>query len=47
MSGDKPVYVESVRATGAADKAGLHPGDIICKVSESKDRKINRMFICT
>ncbi|KAJ8683003.1 hypothetical protein QAD02_018795 [Eretmocerus hayati] len=33
VSGDKPVYVQSVKPGGAAAKAGLHPGDKIIKVN--------------
>lgn len=32
VSGDNPVYVESVKAGGAAQKAGLVEGDMILKV---------------
>lgn len=32
VSGDNPVYVESVKAGGASQKAGLHEGDMILKV---------------
>lgn len=32
MSGDNPVYVESVKQGGAAQKAGLLEGDMILKV---------------
>lgn len=38
MSGDNPVYVESVKPGGAAHKAGLMEGDMILKVGEKKDR---------
>ena len=33
VSGDTPVYVESVKAGGAAQKAGLVAGDMIVKVN--------------
>lgn len=33
VSGDQPVYVESVKIGGAAQKAGLVAGDMILKVS--------------
>ncbi|OXU22551.1 hypothetical protein TSAR_007406 [Trichomalopsis sarcophagae] len=33
VSGDKPVYVQSVKEGGAAERAGLHAGDEIIKVS--------------
>uniref|UniRef100_A0A1Y1KTQ6 Rho guanine nucleotide exchange factor 12 n=3 Tax=Photinus pyralis TaxID=7054 RepID=A0A1Y1KTQ6_PHOPY len=33
VSGDNPVYVQSVREGGAAEKAGLHAGDKIIKVN--------------
>ncbi|XP_059480825.1 rho guanine nucleotide exchange factor 12 isoform X2 [Neocloeon triangulifer] len=33
VSGDKPVYVQSVRPCGSAEKAGLKPGDKILKVN--------------
>ncbi|XP_023248166.1 rho guanine nucleotide exchange factor 12 isoform X2 [Copidosoma floridanum] len=32
VSGDKPVYVQSVKEGGAAERAGLHAGDKIIKV---------------
>lgn len=32
VSGDNPVYVESVKPGGAAQKAGLIAGDMISKV---------------
>jgi Rho guanine nucleotide exchange factor 12 len=32
VSGDNPVYVQSVKEGGAAEKAGLHAGDKIIKV---------------
>ncbi|KAL3284894.1 hypothetical protein HHI36_019030 [Cryptolaemus montrouzieri] len=33
VSGDNPVYVQSVKEGGAAEKAGLHAGDKIIKVN--------------
>uniref|UniRef100_A0A8D9EQ02 Rho guanine nucleotide exchange factor 12 n=1 Tax=Cacopsylla melanoneura TaxID=428564 RepID=A0A8D9EQ02_9HEMI len=33
VSGDNPVYVQSVKEGGAAEKAGLHAGDKILKVN--------------
>lgn len=33
VSGDNPVYVQSVKDGGAAEKAGLHAGDKIIKVT--------------
>ncbi|GLG94481.1 Regulator of G-protein signaling loco, partial [Gryllus bimaculatus] len=33
VSGDNPVYVQSVKGGGAAEKAGLHSGDKIIKVN--------------
>nr|XP_022322966.1 rho guanine nucleotide exchange factor 12-like [Crassostrea virginica] len=36
VRGDNPVYVESVKADGAAEKAGVRQGDRICKVSLMK-----------
>ncbi|XP_023714771.1 rho guanine nucleotide exchange factor 12 isoform X5 [Cryptotermes secundus] len=33
VSGDKPVYVQSVKEGGAAERAGLHSGDKIIKVN--------------
>ncbi|XP_031788329.1 rho guanine nucleotide exchange factor 12 isoform X2 [Nasonia vitripennis] len=33
VSGDKPVYVQSVKEGGAAERAGLHAGDEIIKVN--------------
>ncbi|XP_072375594.1 rho guanine nucleotide exchange factor 12 isoform X3 [Diabrotica undecimpunctata] len=33
VSGDNPVYVQSVKEGGAAEKAGLHAGDKIVKVN--------------
>lgn len=33
VSGDNPVYVQSVKEGGAAEKAGLHSGDKIMKVN--------------
>uniref|UniRef100_A0A0A9WPF3 Rho guanine nucleotide exchange factor 12 n=1 Tax=Lygus hesperus TaxID=30085 RepID=A0A0A9WPF3_LYGHE len=33
VSGDNPVYVQSVKEGGAAEKAGLHSGDTILKVN--------------
>lgn len=33
VSGDKPVFVESVKPNGAAQKAGLVAGDMILKVN--------------
>ncbi|CAB3378735.1 Hypothetical predicted protein [Cloeon dipterum] len=33
VSGDKPVYVQSVRPGGSAERAGLKPGDKILKVN--------------
>lgn len=33
VSGDNPVYVESVKPGGAAQKAGLMEGDMILKVN--------------
>jgi len=33
VSGDNPVFVQSVKRFGAAEKAGLHSGDIIIKVN--------------
>lgn len=36
VSGDKPVFVESVKAGGAAHKAGLMERDMIVKVSRSQ-----------
>ncbi|XP_078323651.1 rho guanine nucleotide exchange factor 11-like isoform X5 [Crassostrea virginica] len=33
VRGDNPVYVESVKADGAAEKAGVRQGDRICKVN--------------
>lgn len=32
VSGDNPVYVQSVKEGGAAEKAGLHAGDKIIKL---------------
>ncbi|KAJ9590308.1 hypothetical protein L9F63_027854, partial [Diploptera punctata] len=32
VSGDNPVYVQSVKEGGAAERAGLHSGDKIIKV---------------
>lgn len=37
VSGDKPVFVESVKPGGAAQKAGLMAEDMILKVSKSED----------
>ncbi|XP_063911076.1 rho guanine nucleotide exchange factor 11 isoform X3 [Zophobas morio] len=34
VSGDNPVYVQSVKEGGAAEKAGLHAGDKIIKVND-------------
>lgn len=36
MSGDNPVYVESVKPGGPAQKAGLLEGDMILKVTTNK-----------
>ncbi|KAL0104692.1 hypothetical protein PUN28_016378 [Cardiocondyla obscurior] len=33
VSGDNPVYVQSVKEGGAAARAGLHAGDKIIKVN--------------
>lgn len=33
VSGDNPVFVQSVKQSGAAEKAGLHSGDKIIKVN--------------
>lgn len=33
VSGDNPVFVQSVKQFGAAEKAGLHSGDKIIKVN--------------
>ncbi|XP_062612666.1 delphilin-like [Saccostrea cucullata] len=33
VRGDNPVYVESVKADGAAERAGVRQGDRICKVN--------------
>lgn len=33
VSGDNPVFVQSVKRFGAAEKAGLRSGDIIIKVN--------------
>uniref|UniRef100_A0A1B6KZD4 PDZ domain-containing protein n=1 Tax=Graphocephala atropunctata TaxID=36148 RepID=A0A1B6KZD4_9HEMI len=33
VSGDNPVYVQSVKEGGAAERAGLHSGDKIIKVN--------------
>lgn len=33
VSGDNPVFVQSVKLNGAAEKAGLHSGDKIIKVN--------------
>lgn len=33
VSGDNPVFVQSVKQNGAAEKAGLHSGDKIIKVN--------------
>ncbi|KAK9511029.1 hypothetical protein O3M35_005679 [Rhynocoris fuscipes] len=33
VSGDNPVYVQSVKEGGAAERAGLHSGDTIIKVN--------------
>lgn len=33
VSGDNPVFVQSVKPSGAAEKAGLHSGDKIIKVN--------------
>lgn len=33
VSGDNPVFVQSVKQSGAAEKAGLHSGDKIVKVN--------------
>lgn len=38
MSGDNPVYVESVKPGGAAQKAGLLEGDMILKVGGTNVR---------
>ncbi|XP_037025462.1 rho guanine nucleotide exchange factor 11 isoform X3 [Bradysia coprophila] len=38
VSGDNPVYVESVKAGGASQKAGLHEGDMILKVNGTNVR---------
>ena len=33
LSGDKPCRVQTVRAGGASDKAGVREGDVIIKVN--------------
>ena len=33
LSGDKPTRVQTVRAGGASDRAGVRPGDVIIKVN--------------
>lgn len=33
VSGDNPVFVQSVKQSGAAEKAGLHSGDKIIRVN--------------
>ncbi|KAJ6633145.1 Rho guanine nucleotide exchange factor 12 [Pseudolycoriella hygida] len=38
VSGDNPVYVESVKAGGASQKAGLLEGDMILKVNGTNVR---------
>lgn len=38
MSGDNPVYVESAKAGGAAQKAGLLQGDMILMVNGTNVR---------
>ena len=38
VSGDNPVFVESVKVGGAAQKAGLFAGDMILKVNGSQVR---------
>lgn len=38
VSGDNPVFVESVKANGAAQKAGLFAGDMILKVNGAQVR---------
>lgn len=40
VSGDKPVFVESVKPNGAAYKAGLVAGDMILEVSEQQQRAL-------
>ncbi|XP_011688869.1 PREDICTED: rho guanine nucleotide exchange factor 12-like [Wasmannia auropunctata] len=39
VSGDNPVYVQSVKEGGAAARAGLHAGDKIIKVNN--DNKVH------
>lgn len=40
VSGDNPVYVESVKPGGAAQKAGLMEGDMILKVNDKQTPNI-------
>lgn len=42
VSGDNPVYVESVKPGGAAQKAGLLEGDMILKVTNINKQKTEK-----
>lgn len=45
VSGDNPVYVESVKPGGAAQKAGLIAGDMISKVRILVNAKLNNLDV--
>eukprot|EP00105_Crassostrea_gigas_P014144 XP_011430706.1 PREDICTED: rho guanine nucleotide exchange factor 11 isoform X10 [Crassostrea gigas] len=45
VRGDNPVYVESVKADGAAERAGVRQGDRICKVNGTQVTNSNHIEV--
>uniref|UniRef100_A0A182SWX8 PDZ domain-containing protein n=1 Tax=Anopheles maculatus TaxID=74869 RepID=A0A182SWX8_9DIPT len=45
VSGDKPVFVESVKPGGAARRAGLMPDDMILKVNGTSVRALTHTYV--